>query len=290
MRDYPSGYRMARILLSLVIWVGIATLLSLSCSCQSKPDLRVIFLGNSAYSSYGGSQAPLEGYCSAAGFRCEALTNYDVFGKSREGRVDQLWSGLAQDQRLTDLFSQESFDYVVLWTRPTSVVDSNWVDTVEGLRAVVPRIASSGATTVLAASYIPPKVQYDFHGSITVDLVEDRFARLLREVGELRVNGVPPPVLYVPLARFWADGVARFGADAWWADSVHGSRLAHYATGCLWFTFLFDHDPRGVSFSRLPEHFGLDESKRDMVVSTEAVTWIQNRAWELYQTSRYCVQ
>lgn len=287
MRGYSSGYRMARILLSLIIWVGIATLLCLSCSCQSKPDLRVLFLGNSAYSSYGGSLAPIEGYCSAAGFRCEALSNYDVFGTTREGRIDQLWSGLAQDRRVTDLLSQESFDYVVLWTRPTSVLDSNWVDTVEGLRTVVPRIASSGATTVLAASYIPPRIQQDFHGSITVDLVEDRFASLLREVGELQVKGNPPSVLYVPLARFWADGVARFGADAWWADNVHGSRLAHYATGCLWFTFLFDRDPRGVPFSRLPEYSGLDESKRDMVVPIEAVTWIQNRAWELYQTSRY---
>ena len=287
MRNYSSGYRMARISLSMIIGVGIAALLCLSCSCQSRTDHRVLFLGNSAYSSYGGSQAPLEGYCSAAGFRCEALNNYDVFGTTREGRIDQFWPGLAQDRRVTDLLSRESFEYVVLWTRPTSVIDSNWVDTVGGLQTVVPRIASSGATTVLAASYIPPRVQQDFHGSITVDLVEDRFARLLREVCELQVNGDSPSVLYVPLARFWADGVARFGEEAWWADSVHGSRLAHYATGCLWFTFLFERDPRGISFSRLPEYPGLDESKRNMVVPTETVTWIQNRAWELYQTHRY---
>ncbi len=75
----------------------------------------------------------------------------------------------------------------------------------------------------------------------------------------------------------------RFGKHAWYADPVHGSRLAQYATGCLWYTFLLGRDPRGVAFSRLPDHPDLDAPERGQSVPAKAVAWIQARAWELYQ-------
>jgi len=247
---------------------------------QTEPGPRVLFLGNSAYAANGGSLAPFEGYCLAAGIRCEAVHNFDVFGPPREGRVSPFWPGLAKDQRLKDLLARESFDYVVLWTRHYAVYDSLWSSTVEGLKAVVPSIAASGATTVLAMSYTSVS-QLD-----KVDLVEERFAQLQQEVKELRVNGASLPVVYVPFGRLWGDGVARFGVDAWYADGVHGTRLAQYATGCLWYTFLLGRDPRGVAFTRLPDHPRLEEAERGQAADPEAVAWIQAHVWELYQASR----
>jgi hypothetical protein len=247
---------------------------------QPPPGPRVLFLGNSSHAAKGGSLVPFEGYCSATGITCEAIHNYDVFGPPPDGRVSPFWPQLAQDQRLEELLARESFDYVVLWTRHYAVDDRLWGSTVEGLKAVVPVISASGATTVLAMSYTSVD---DLH---TLDHVEGRFAQLQQEAKALRVGGSPPPVVYVPFGRFWGDGVARFGRDAWYSDRVHGSRLAQYATGCLWYTFLLDRDPRGVAFSRLTDYPGLDESERNQPVPAEAVAWIQERTWELYQASR----
>lgn len=263
------------------MWVQAATVLAALWSAvpvlaQTEPGPRVLFLGNSSYTVNGGSLVPFEGYCTAAGISCEAVHNYDVFG----GRVSPFWPGLAEDQRFTDLLARVSFDYIVLWTRHYAVDDSLWTSTLEGLKAVVQSIAASGATTVLAMSYTPVD-QLD-----KLDHVEERFAQLQQEVKELRVNGSSPPVTYVPFGRLWGDGVARFGPDAWYADPLHGTRLAQYATGCLWYTFLLGRDPRGVPFTRLPDHPRLEDSERGQAATPEAVAWIQARAWELYQASR----
>ncbi len=86
---------------------------------------------------------------------------------------------------------------MVLWTRHSAVNDRLWASTVEGLRALLPSIAASGATTVLAMSYTPVD-RLD-----TLDHVEERFARLQEEAKEPRVDGSPAPVVYVPLGRFW---------------------------------------------------------------------------------------
>lgn len=244
---------------------------------QSADVIRVLFLGNSAYVAYGGSLAPFKGFCAEVGISCQALSNFDVFGESEEGRVDWRWPGLAEDARLPKLLGREKFDFVVLWTRQYELADeARWESAVRGLRKVIEIIARSGATTVVPMPYIPPG------NAGPLDRLELGYRRLLQELKGVDVDGRRVSIRFIPLGRFWADGVRQFGAKTWYADPYHGSRQAQYATGCLWFTFLLERDPRGLTFAKLPTDRDLAESERDDQANAELVDWTQRRVWELF--------
>ena len=98
----------------------------------------------------------------------------------------------------------------------------------------------------------------------------------------MEVRGRRVSTRFVPLGRFWGDGVREFGADAWFADTYHGSRLAQHATAHLWFAFLLERNSRGLTFAKLPTQRRLDESDQGDGASAGVVKWLETRVWELF--------
>ena len=94
-----------------------------------------------------------------------------------------------------------------------------------------------------------------------------------------RLQGKSTPSSSCPRDPCGPGGGARFGVEAWFADSVHGTPLAQHGSGCLFFTFITGQDPRKNGYLDLHAEARFRESE----LSREEADWLRERVGVLYQ-------
>ncbi|MFC1488878.1 hypothetical protein ACFL6B_03420 [Thermodesulfobacteriota bacterium] len=238
---------------------------------------KVLFIGNSVFNTQGSSLVPFEGFCMTARLNYDALSHFEFFGRSREGRVDPFMRNQATDERIIKLLGSHQFDYVVLVTRYSDLLDEKkTLQTIEAFKQMHARIVRSGAKTVISMAYTPTTAFQ------TISKVANGHRRIKAEIDGMIFNGITHPAILVPTGLLWIDGKEYFGKNAWYADKMHGTQLAQYATGCLFYTFITREDPRENPFVDLPhprKKKGLEIKK----INSQHAKWIKDRAWSYFQ-------
>lgn len=223
-------------------------------------SLRVLFLGNSVLNANGGSLSPFEGFCKASGMECNPISHFDYFGRNLKGRIDPFIRNQVRDRRIIDVLESESFDHVVLVTRSTDFLEPRLLrETVKAFQIMHERIASSGAVTVIFLAHTPRKNPH------TITDVVQGHLQVKKALESMSFQGKRHPLILVPVGPLWDDGRKHFGDEAWYSDHIHGTKLAQYANGCLWYAYLTGKDPRKNLFMNN--------------VSKEQSEWIKNRVW-----------
>lgn len=246
---------------------------------------KVLFLTNSTFHASGGAMKPFNGYSSSAGSDFEALGSYGFFKSTPEGqRISPFIKGQIVDDRILELIKNGDFAYVVLVTRYQAfLTDDESKKEIEAFKVMHEYIVRSGAQTVVSISYIIRDYSND----------SEIQARNLAKHKELKnvldntvIEGEKFPIILVPTALLWTEGISQFGIDSWFADRVHGSALAQHASGCLFFTFITGLDPRTSDYNEL--HIGnISKTNKkayfsDKELTQEQAKWLRNRVWSLY--------
>jgi hypothetical protein len=215
----------------------------------------VLFLGNSTFKANGGSLEPFEEFCKAAGVRVEAVT--------QSQRIDPFIVKQANDPKVVKFIQNGEFSHVILLTRASDFLnDRDKRAAFRGFRKLHETIVTSGGRTVIYMAYVV-QGQYDSFPRIR------RGHRELKEVLDAQlINNTKHAVTLVPVGAMWMAGKGQFGEKAWYSDPVHGTPLAQFANGCLWYTYLTGNDPRKNAFrGDLP---------------AEQSDWIKEKVWEYY--------
>ena len=239
---------------------------------------KVLFLTNSTFHAHGGCMVPFNSYCAEAGVNYDASGSYKHLESTPRGRrISPFLIGQIKDCRILDLIKKGHFAYVVLVTRYSAfATDTGAKEEIAAFKKMHEHIVHSGARTVVSISYLTRDLTHN----------ADRKARNLAKHKELKValddmeiEGEKHPIFLAPTGLLWAEGVDRFGVDAWFADKVHGTPLAQHASGCLFFTFITGKDPREN------DHVDLHAEARfpDKQLSREQAKWLRERVWSLYQ-------
>jgi len=245
------------------------------------PEQKVLFLTNSTFHSHGGCMEPFDGYCDDAGVHFDASGSYAYFESTPRGkRISPFIKGQIEDQRILDLLDKELFDYVVLVTRfGVFRTDDGAREETEAFKKMHEYIVRSGARTVVSISYLT-------RGSTNN---ADRQKRILAKHEDVKdaldnmvIDGKKHPIILAPTGLLWAEGVKKFGMDAWFADAVHGTPLAQHSSGCLFFTFITGVDPRKNGYLDLY----VEDRFPDKELTPEQSVWLRKRVWSLYRKHR----
>ena len=243
-----------------------------------KPGKKILFLTNSTFHSHGGGMTPFNGYCTGAGVAYEAFGSYRYLRAARGGkRISPFLAGQIKDPRILELIGKGDFDYVVLVTRFSALATAPGARAeFSAFRKMHEHIVRSGARTVVSVSYVTRGSVHD-RGRKANNRA--RHEELKTELNGMEIAGKKHPVILVPTGSLWSEGVARFGVEAWFADSVHGTPLAQHGSGCLFFTFITGQDPRKNGYLDLHAEARFRESE----LSREEADWLRERVWVLYQ-------
>lgn len=289
--------------LSVLIFVWFVFWPIPNASGQDSESYRVLFLGNSRYYASGGPLQPFEGFCRAEGLLCETVNqgrppperSPHGIEFSGLGRIDPSMRNVARDERVRELISSGGFNYVVVHSRSNDFVPDwvepavpDWVETPVDVPSYVGRetteafkdlhrvIVEAGATTVVTMSHMVSSYVQQMH------IVAEEHQRLKEELDAMMIGGSRHPVILVPTGLFWMDAMHKFGLESWYADSAHGTSLAQYATGALFYTYLTGRDPRQNVFAELPVPWRApDDAPKEFVPATQA-EWVKNLAWWYY--------
>jgi hypothetical protein len=267
-------------------------------SADSAPQ-RVLFLGNSVFNYEGGVCQSFEGFCAESGLRIQAVSQLDEAENSHGieflglGRIPYSLPEVAASEPIHTLIRSGQFDFVVLEARRVGYLMPDWGDRPSGLRLGDPlpyernrgalgrlhqTIVRSGAQTVL---YMHPG-----HHSL-VDWkhpVAQVYNRLRSDLERMEIDGVRHSVRLVPASLLWLDARKRFGLEAWYADSNHGTALARFASGCMLFTYITGNDPRKNSFRELARSWKTSANAPAEYAFANDATWIKDQVWRYYTT------
>ena len=249
---------------------GLCALLLLATPpgfAQTAQSKKVLFLGNSVFYWRGGVYQSFEGFCLSDGL------DYQAFSQRKQpenphgieflgyGRIPLSLPAVADDEQIHALIRTGQFGYVILEARRSGYLLPEWVQRGEtvseesipyeqnsaALGRLHRTIVESGAQTVL---YLHPG---DHLFPDWKHPLAQIYARLQTDLEALEFRDRRHRVILVPASLLWLDAKHRYGADAWYDNSNHGSDLARYASGCLLYTYLTGNDPRRNEFRELPK-------------------------------------
>jgi hypothetical protein len=283
----------------LVIVVSLCTSVQES-KCEDANACRVLFLGNSVFNYHGGVCQSFEGFCEQDDVDFQAVSQLNEPENTHGveflglGRIPLNLPETAANESIHELIQAGGFDYVVVEARRAGYLMPNGVErpptlnlgcslpyeqNIEALEQLHQTIVQAGAQTVL---YMHPGHQSLVDWKHPMSQI---YVRLHDDLESMEIDGTCHPVLLVPASLLWLDGVNRFGADIWYADSNHGTALARYASGCMLFTYLTGTDPRETNFRELPRSWDVPANSPVDSIREEDAAWIWDQVW-LYYTTR----
>jgi hypothetical protein len=124
-------------------------------------------------------------------------------------------------------------------------------------------ILGTGARSVIYMSY--PHKQ-SFPNAAKMEEVAEFHRRMKTRMEAVNAKS---PVVLVPNGLLWVEGAKHFGEERWYADDHHGSRLAQFANGCLFYAYLTTRDPRRLAYRG--------------TLTQEEADWVKAKAWADYQ-------
>lgn len=257
---------------------------------------RVLFLGNSVFYYEGGLYQSFEGFSRTDGldFRAFSQRKSPEFTHGVDfleyGRIPNTLPEVAGLEEIHALIRSGNFDYVILEARREGYLLPEWAEvperssdkripyeeSIKALGWLHRTIVESGGQTVL---YVHP-------GHRDHPLIKHKvfqiYNRLHEDLERMEINGHCHNVILVPASLLWLDAQLRYPPDKWYADPMHGSPLARYASACMLYTYISGRDPRQNDFRELPRDWSSPPEKEPEIADEEDAQWIKEQVWLYY--------
>ncbi|MFC1499820.1 hypothetical protein ACFL6T_02230 [Candidatus Zixiibacteriota bacterium] len=274
---------------SIGLWID-PVLSTSPLAAEKASTLRVLFLGTSEFGASGTLLVPFQRFCTAVGIACEAYRQYDFLGPGSANRPPARVRDVIKDVRFAQLIEDERFDFVVLsgWEFEQEYFEEGKEkDTIAAFQELHRTIVQSGGQTVLFQSYPILGSRDDLRGIV------DGYTTVKSVLDTTEINGQYSKAILVPVGELWVEAYEHFELETiwkmstipevgtipcirsnfnpegnnWYQDPRHATRLAQYATACLFYTFITGRNPHLNPFA--------DNA------TPEQSAWIKRVVWQL---------